>query len=603
MLRILPPAKSLALVAFAVCGIAVSPPLLRAHAPPVYVPKSPLRVEGPAIVDSTGAKIQLRGVQFPVWDRAVAPALLRLDPRIPSAYAFRMLVQRWNVNTVRIPVPVSAAPGEDTFWQPLESTVASARAEGLVVILTAVQVPSRVPDTDTAVFWKECARRLRHDTGVIFSLLDAPDPTLIPNYDSGRRRPEDWEFWLRGGATRTGETALGMQDLVASIRETGATNLIAAPAWDDRFEFQGLEPRWFVNDPGIIYESRATYDHGIMEKDWEQNFGFLRTRVPVYAGSWKAHSGETSDPSALQTLMFQTLAWFDANAISWTAAEIAPGSLISEFELFTPSEIAGTTLLLWTTGDPLGFGSILPEYIANLAGGPAQPAVAPGELLALYGQGLGPGDASVQAAPDSVTGRLPFELAGVRVEFSGQPAPVLMADSFQVYVQVPYELQDSENASTSVQLFYRGVPSNKIRLDVTAAVPELFAQSTSLTDAQAWNEDGSPNTAARPAQPSSAVVVLLSGLGALAPPIATGAAAPEPFGGSPITAMEATVAGLPATILYCRAAAGRVGVMELALRIPESLVLNGSTSQRIPVVVRGGGRQSRSGVFIWARRP
>jgi len=594
MLRILSPANSLAWAVLAVCGFAVTPPILLAHAPPVYIPKAPLRVEGPAIVDSTGARIQLRGVQFPLWDASVAQDLLRLDPRIPAAYAFRMLVQRWNVNTVRIPVPVvPGSPPESTFWHPLESAVASARAEGLIVILVAAPISTgRVPDANIASFWNECARRLQYDTGVIFSLLDSADPTLIPNYDAARRRPEDWEFWLQG-----------MQSLVNAIRETGATNLIAAPAWDDRFEFQGLEPRWFLNDPGIIYESRGTYDHGITEKDWEQNFGFLRTRVPVYAGSWKAHGVETSDPSALQTLVYQTLAWFDANAISWTAAEMAPGSLISELALFTPTEIAGTTLLLWTTGDPLGFGSILPEYIANLAGGPAHPAVAPGELLALYGQGLGPGDASVQAAPDSVTGRLPLELAGVRVEFSGQPAPILMADSFQVYVQVPYELRDSENATTQVQLFYREVPSNMIRLEVAPAVPEVFAQQTSLSDAQAWNEDGSPNSSARPAQPSSAIIVLLSGLGTLNPPIATGAVAPEPFGGSPVTSLEATIAGLPAPILYCRAAAGRVGVMELALRIPESIVLNGSIAQRIPVSVRGGGKQSRSGVFIWTRRP
>jgi uncharacterized protein (TIGR03437 family) len=64
----------------------------------------------------------------------------------------------------------------------------------------------------------------------------------------------------------------------------------------------------------------------------------------------------------------------------------------------------------------------------------APPAV-PGEVISLFGYGLGP-QAGVSAEPDS-SGRFPTSLAGVQVKINGAPAPLLYVQAGQVNTVVP----------------------------------------------------------------------------------------------------------------------------------------------------------------------
>ena len=66
------------------------------------------------------------------------------------------------------------------------------------------------------------------------------------------------------------------------------------------------------------------------------------------------------------------MAYFDFRAISWTAADFAPGSLIQNFTDYAATSLGpwtcdaasdprrgiGQFVLLWMTGDPAGFGSL-----------------------------------------------------------------------------------------------------------------------------------------------------------------------------------------------------------------------------------------------------
>ena len=79
-------------------------------------------------------------------------------------------------------------------------------------------------------------------------------------------------------------------------------------------------------------------------------------------------------------------------------------------------------------------------------------AVAPGEIAAIFGTGLGP-DAGVTGALDA-DGVLPATLGGVEVRFDGTPAPLFYAQSGQVNVQVPYTVAGS--ATVGVEVRYQG---------------------------------------------------------------------------------------------------------------------------------------------------
>src|SRR5207248_2743359 len=102
---------------------------------------------------------------------------------------------------------------------------------------------------------------------------------------------------------------------------------------------------------------------------------------------------------------------------------------------------------------------------------------------------LGP-DVSATAQLDP-SGNIPNAVGGTQILFDGIPAPIFAAGSFQINVQVPFEI--AAKGETVVQLFYNGVPSNKLTLPVMDFAPEIFCRSGSFSEAAAFNEDGSLN--------------------------------------------------------------------------------------------------------------
>jgi hypothetical protein len=97
-------------------------------------------------------------------------------------------------------------------------------------------------------------------------------------------------------------------------------------------------------------------------------------------------------------------------------------------------------------GDPITLSRLSPRTparpIALVCAGNAASfdgaAIAPGEIVSLFGQGLGPSSA---AQPD-VSGKsgFPTALAGVRVTFDGIPAPLLYVQDGQINTIAPWRL-------------------------------------------------------------------------------------------------------------------------------------------------------------------
>jgi uncharacterized protein (TIGR03437 family) len=392
---------------------------------------------------------------------------------------------------------------------------------------------------------------------------------------------------------------------------------VAVSSFHDTLDFQGFGPDYAIRDANVLYEAHPYYDHGLTDAQRDTNFWFMHAKYPVYAGEWGMPFGRNDpacqaippDVSSASDLLLQTLAYFDARDVSWTVADFRPGSLIQDFTDYTatvldvpwtcdpaggPQPGIGMDILLWLTGDPGGFGSILPSLIANAAGGPARP-VAPGEIIAIFGQGLGPAD-PVGAQLDS-TGKVSTRLADTQIFFDDVPAPVLLAYSFEVKAQVPYEV--AGHASTSVRMAYRDVPSNKITLSLIDSAPEVFTTLGSLTDAAALNQDGTINSQTNPAQPGSIVVVFASGTGVTSPASMTGALATGPYP-PPALSVSAEIGAEPVEILFAAAAPGLTGVMQLNARVPADLA-GSSFARRISVVLHVGTASSRPGVSVWIK--
>ena len=206
-------------------------------------------------------------------------------------------------------------------------------------------------------------------------------------------------------------------------------------------------------------------------------------------------------------------------------------------------------------------------------------AVAPGEIITLFGFDLGPTPAA--GLQLDAGGRVATSLGGTRVTFDGVPAPLLYVSASQVNVIVPYGVAGA--ASTQVQVTYNNRPTNTVTLPVTSASPGVFATT---------NANGSLNAAANPAAPGSVLILYGTGEGQTVPAGVDGQVATSVFP-KPALPVAVQIAGRPAEILYMGAAPGFVsGVFQMNVSVPAGLTGN------LPMQIRMAEAVTSLNVFV-----
>jgi hypothetical protein len=204
-------------------------------------------------------------------------------------------------------------------------------------------------------------------------------------------------------------------------------------------------------------------------------------------------------------------------------------------------------------------------------------AVSPGEIVSIFGEGIGPAAAvGLQLTDDRRA--VATTLAGVRVLFDGVAAPVLFARADQVNTVAPFGL--AGRTATEVQVEFQGRRSNRVVLPVTAAAPGIFA---------ILNEDFTVNGAAGAAPRGSVIQIFGTGGGG---PGEDGrvAAGPQPVA----LPVSVRLDGIEAEVLYAGAAPGLVaGVLQVNARVPPA-----ARAGMASLVVAVGGSASRPGVTL-----
>jgi len=146
--------------------------------------------------------------------------------------------------------------------------------------------------------------------------------------------------------------------------------------------------------------------------------------------------------------------------------------------------------------------------------------VAPGQLITLYGNGIGPTQPAIGLAGGAAS--VPTSLAGVTVTFNGQPAPILYASSTQINVQAPFEIYQNPYTTTEnavMQLSYNGSVLATRSFAVTPINPSIFLVASTPCaigygqPAFALNQDGSVNSCTNPAAAGSQFTLFVNGLG------------------------------------------------------------------------------------------
>ena len=243
---------------------------------------------------------------------------------------------------------------------------------------------------------------------------------------------------------------------------------------------------------------------------------------------------------------------------------------------------------VWSVGPRFTSESVV--NAASFASGP----IAPGEIISIFGAGLGP-ETPALGVVDSETGRLPTALEGVSVLLDGEPSPLLYVRETQINAQVPYEI--AGRSSVQLAVSYGSIDSPRATLAVSPARPALFLIPGSRS-AIVLNEDGRLNSASQPARLGESVTLFGTGQGETSPPSGTGQMAPV-MSAHRIEEASVMVGGSAAEVVSAGLAPGFAGVFLIQVRIPDTA----TTGEETPVSVTIQGESSPTGVVMSIASP
>jgi uncharacterized protein (TIGR03118 family) len=257
--------------------------------------------------------------------------------------------------------------------------------------------------------------------------------------------------------------------------------------------------------------------------------------------------------------------------------------------------------LYFTAGVPSGvttsrgiLGSIAPPAaitgLYNSAGG-QNAAIAPGEIVVIAGQTVGPSPLVAAVLPAS--GTVGQTLATTSVTFNNLPAPVIYTSGSQTAVIVPYGVAGS--ATASVVLKTGSQTTAAFSAPVAATVPGVFTSSDSGSgQAVAFNQDGTVNSATNPAAKGTVVVLFATGEGVTNPPGQDGLISSTDILREPVMPVTLSIGGLTAQVLYAGSSPGSVaGVMEVEAIVPTTAATGADA-----VVLTVGTTASQANVTI-----
>jgi uncharacterized protein (TIGR03437 family) len=145
----------------------------------------------------------------------------------------------------------------------------------------------------------------------------------------------------------------------------------------------------------------------------------------------------------------------------------------------------------------------------NAAGGNVTARISPAEVIAIFGQGIGPATPVVATVAN---GFYPTTLGGVQVTINGVDMPLLYVSSSQINAVVPMAIASGAGATVRVVNGTSASPAYPVWIVATAAQ----AFPTVL------NQDGTVNTPSNPAKSGSMVSIYATGWQSNFPGLADG---------------------------------------------------------------------------------
>ncbi|MFF7278174.1 cellulase family glycosylhydrolase [Streptomyces griseorubiginosus] len=333
-----------------------------------------LRVAGNKLVDAGGTTRRLLGVNRSGGEFMCVQGRGIFDGPVDDASV--KAIADWKANTVRIPLNeecwlglanINPAYAGANYINAVKGLVAKVKAHGMTPVVelhwtygqytgnsagcTDVHASCQKPMPDmqyTPSFWASVANTFKSDPTVVFDLFNEPYPDRATTTTT-----QAWQCWRDGGSCPgIGYEVAGMQDLVDSVRGTGATNLILAGGitWSNDLSqwltYKPTDPAGNLAAAWHVYNFNACSN----ESCWNSTLAPVAAQVPLVAG-------EIGENTCSHGFIDQVMKWFDARGLSylgwtWNTWDCSSGpALISGYD-----------------GTPTAFGTGLRDHLRALNG-------------------------------------------------------------------------------------------------------------------------------------------------------------------------------------------------------------------------------------------
>ena len=270
--------------------VAASLALLPAAAPARAPAPLAIHVAGNQLVDASGKRIRLLGVNRSGFEYACFQWGASTEG--PTGRKAIAAMRAWRINAVRIPLNAKCWLQRPTYRRAVKNYVARLHRARLYVILDLHLLrrrPPRMPDAIIAPrFWRSVARTFARDRAVMFDLYNEPWKVA-------------WPTWQRG-----------MQRLLDAVRSTGSR----APVLVGGLQFANDLSGWLQYRPtdpaGQVAASFHLYNFNacIDEACWERTVAPVALAVPVV-------TGELGEDTCGHAFIDRYMAWADARGISY----------------------------------------------------------------------------------------------------------------------------------------------------------------------------------------------------------------------------------------------------------------------------------------------
>ena len=286
-------------------------------------------------------------------------------------------------------------------------------------------------------------------------------------------------------------------------------------------------------------------------------------------------------------LFFLSVSPSSAFELVWSITDPSQGA--NELDLLTLAPL--------TTPTPVNLACI--GNSATLTGAP----LAPGELVSLFGSGIGP--ITPDVAQLGSNDLFPTSISNTQVTFDGVPAPLLYVSSSQINAVTPFGL--APNTTTQVCVKYEGTVTNCIAAGVSAAAPAVFLNPATPNYAAALNQDGTVDSQQNPLHAGSIITLFATGLGHVTPAPADGSVIQFPL---PIQDLKVQVqvpnpdqsSPVPyfITALYVGPAPLEIaGLSQINVQIPGFMLEFSGGPLMVWVTLPDGTTVKSSPIYIW----